>query len=165
MAGGEESRGTIPSPLAGDGQGEGEEQVRLGTENRKQMEYTYKHKRIIAALLKKAGKRKEADVVLSDDKYRFEISEAVREARSILGIGAVDDDALLDALRRYENRDCPIFKECLLSKCEGGVWCNIYNLGGSHSFVGNGFRNLGTHVTDIPRKRRREIMLEMIKKM
>lgn len=127
------------------------------------MEYTNRHKKIIALLLRKAGKEKEADVVLSDDKYRFEISEAIRDARRLLGIGAVDDDALIDALRRYENRDCPIFKECPLPKCEGGVWCHIYNLGGSHSFVGDSFRHLGVHVSDIPRKKRREIMLGMIK--
>ena len=126
------------------------------------MEYTNKHKKIIAILLKKAGKSKEAYLVLSDDKYRLEISEAIRDARRLLGIGAVNDDALIDALRRYENRDCPIFKECPLPKCEGGVWCHIYNLGGSHSFIGDSFRNLGTHVGDIPRKKRREIMLEMI---
>ncbi len=127
------------------------------------MKYTSEHKKIIVTLLKKAHKEKEAKIALSSDAYRHEIGEAVRDARSILGIGAVDDDALLDALRRYENRDCPIFKECPLAKCEGAVWCDIYNLGGSHSVVGDAFRTLGRHVTDIPRMKRREIMLEMMR--
>lgn len=127
------------------------------------MEYTNEHKKIIATLLRKAHKEEEAKIALSSDEYSYEIGEAVRNARSMLGTGAVDDDALLDALRRYENRDCPIFKECPLSKCEGAVWCRIYNLGGSHSFVGDAFRDLGQHVTDIPRTKRREIMLEMVR--
>lgn len=128
------------------------------------MQYAKKHKKIIALLLRKTGKVKEAELVLSSDKYKYEIGKAIRDARSFLGIGAVDDEALLDAVRRYENRDCPVFKECTRSKCEGGVWCDIYNLAGSHSFVGNNFRDLGIHVGDIPRRKRREIMLEMIKK-
>lgn len=128
------------------------------------MKYTNRHKKIIAVLLKKAGMTKEADIVLSASEYSFEISNAIRNARSILDIGAVDEDALLDAVRRYENRNCPIFKECQFLKCEGGVWCNIYNLGGSHSFVGDQFRHLGTHATDVPIRKRREIMLDMVKK-
>ena len=96
------------------------------------MEYTQKHRNIIATLLKKAGKSKEAKVVLSCDEYKIEISNAIRQARSILGIGAVNEEELLDAVRRYENRDCLVLKECPFPRCEGGVWCNIYNLGGSH---------------------------------
>ena len=128
------------------------------------MEFTKKHKDIICRLLRKAGKTQEAEIVSSpDEEYVPEISLAIREARSILGIGAVKDNQLLDALRRYETRHCLVFKECPYPRCEGGVWCNVYNLGGSHSFVGDRFRNIGTHVTDIPRRKRREIMLKMIK--
>lgn len=126
------------------------------------MEYKDKHKRIIADYLRNAGKDKEADTVLSDEEYRFEISDAIRDARSILG-PARRDDLLLDALRRYETRNCPIFKECPKSRCDGAVWCNIYNLGGSHSFTGEKYEHLGRHITDIPKENRGEIMLKMIK--
>lgn len=37
----------------------------------------------------------------------------------------------------------------------------IYNLGGSHSFVGSRFRNLGAHVTDIPLKNRKVVWTKM----
>ncbi|MFA4874772.1 MAG: hypothetical protein WC956_09235 [bacterium] len=127
------------------------------------MEYTSKHKKLLAELLRKADKKKEAEKILSDNEYRFEISEAIRNARSIVGIEA-NDDVLLDALRRYENRDCPIFKECPFPRCKGAVWCDVYNLGGSHSSVGSKYRHLGAHVTDIPKKMKKEIMLEMIKR-
>ncbi|PKP60240.1 MAG: hypothetical protein CVT89_00195 [Candidatus Altiarchaeales archaeon HGW-Altiarchaeales-2] len=127
------------------------------------MEYAGKHKKIIANFLREAGMDKEADIIMSDEEYHFEMSLAIRDARSLIG-PAKRDDILLDALRRYETRDCPVFKECPKSKCDGGVWCNTYNLGGSHSFVGDKYRNLWRHVGDVPEEKRRKIMLEMIKK-
>ena len=110
------------------------------------MEYTKKHKNLIAKLLKKAGMIEEAKFVLSCDEYKYEISEAMRDAvkKTKTGIGA--NLALLDAARRYETRDCAIFKECSLPHCEGGVWCDIYNLGGSHGRIGNAYRHLADHV-------------------
>lgn len=68
----------------------------------------------------------------------------------------------MDAARRYENRNCAIFKECTLPHCEGGVWCNIYNLGGSHVRIGHAFRYLGESAYDVPLRKRRKLMLEML---
>lgn len=127
------------------------------------MEYAKKHKNIIAALLKRAGKKKEAAMALSCDTCQKEVSDAIREARSILGIATVNDKELLDTVRRYESRACPVFKECPLSMCEGIIWCEVYNLGGSHTSTGFQFKHLGSHVTDIPLKQRRKIMLDMIR--
>ena len=72
----------------------------------------------------------EAKFVLSCDEYKYEISEAMRDAakKAKTGIGA--NLALLDAARRYETR----------------VWCDIYNLGGSHGRIGNAYRHLADHV-------------------
>ena len=80
--------------------------------------------------------------------------------KSNVPIGATQ--ALLDAARRYENRNCAIFKECTLPRCEGGVWCSIYNLGGSHGRIGDAFRHLGRSAFDIPLAERRKLMLEML---
>ena len=110
------------------------------------MEYADKHKKIIARLFKKAKMDKEAEIILANDKYIWEMSNSIRDARRILQCKGVNQTELVDALRRYENRDCLVFKECHRKRCEGGVWCNIYNLGGSHSFVGKQFKHLGQHV-------------------
>ena len=126
------------------------------------MEYTKKHKNLIARLFKKAGMLEEAKTVLSCDDYKYEIANAMRDAaqKTNTPIGAKQE--LLDAARRYENRDCAIFKECTLRHCEGGVWCSIYNLGGSHGRIGSAYSHLGKTVTDIPLRKRRELMFEML---
>ncbi len=126
------------------------------------MDYTKKHKDLIAGLFKKAGMLKEGEIVLSCDEYKYDIGKAMRDAASktMTGIGA--NPELLDAARRYENRDCAIFKECTLLHCEGGVWCDIYNLGGSHGFIGTAYRHLGKSAYDVPLSERRKIMLEML---
>jgi hypothetical protein len=126
------------------------------------MEYAKKHKKIIANLLKKAGMLKEAKIILSRDAYSYEISDAIRDAASKAKVSIVSNPALLDALRRYENRSCSIFKECTLPHCEGGVWCNIYNLGGSHGQIGFAYGHLGQSAFDIPLRKRRKLMLEML---
>jgi len=83
------------------------------------MEYTKKHKNLIAKLFKKAGMLEEANIVLTRDKYKYEIANAMRDAvsKAKVPIGATPE--LLDAARRYENRDCAIFKECTLLHYEG----------------------------------------------
>ena len=126
------------------------------------MEYTKKHKNLIAKLFKKAGMLEEANIVLTRDKYKYEIANAMRDAarKADVPIGATPE--LLDAARRYENRDCAIFKECTLPHCEGGVWCDIHNLGGSHGRIGDAFRYLGESAFDVPLKKRRKLMLEML---
>lgn len=125
------------------------------------MGYTKRHKDLIAKLFKKAGMIKEAKTILSSD-YDCEIALAMRDAarKADVPIGATP--ALLDAARRYENRNCAIFKECTLSHCEGGVWCNIYNLGGSHGRIGDALRHLGESAFDVPLKKRRKLMLGML---
>ena len=105
---------------------------------------------------------KEEKAVLSSDKYNPEIGRAMRDAVGILKIGIAGNPELLDAARRYETRHCPIFAECSLPQCEGGVWCDIYNLGGSHGSVGSAYSNLGKSVVDVPLKKRREIMFEIL---
>lgn len=124
------------------------------------MEYTKKHKNLIAKLFKKAGMLEEANIVLSCDDYTYEIANAMRDAaqKADISIGAT----LLDAARRYENRNCAIFKECTLPHCEGGVWCDIYNLGGSHGRIGDAYRHLGRSAFDVPLRKRRKLMLEML---
>ncbi len=89
----------------------------------------------------------------------------MRKAADKLNIGIGASPALLDAARRYETRDCAIFAECSLRRCEGGVWCNIYNLGGSHGSIGDAYRHLGESLYDIPLKKRRAIMFEILKSM
>jgi len=66
------------------------------------MEYTKKHKNLIAKLLKKAGMIEEAKFILSCDEYKCEISKAMRDStkKTKTSIGA--NPALLDAARRYE---------------------------------------------------------------
>lgn len=124
------------------------------------MEYTQKRKNLIAKIFEKADMPKEARIVLSQERYEPEIGLAIRKAMDKLKIGATP--SLTDAVRRYETRDCPIFSECPLPRCEGGVWCNIYNLGGSHGRIGDAYRQLGKNLHDIPTKKRRAIMLEML---
>ncbi|MCG2704672.1 MAG: hypothetical protein L6309_01170 [Candidatus Omnitrophica bacterium] len=127
------------------------------------MEYTVKNKNLIAKLFKKAGMLEEADIVLSCDEYRLEIAKAMRDAAQKANVPIGSTQALLDAARRYENRDCPIFKECTLPRCEGGVRCDIYNLGGSHGYTGDQYRHLGTRSVLVPLRKRRKLMLEMLK--
>ena len=79
-----------------------------------------KHKNLIAKLFKKAGMVKDAEHVLSCDEYKYEISKAMRDAAGKMKTGIGANPELLDAARRYETRDCAIFKECSLSHCEGG---------------------------------------------
>jgi hypothetical protein len=126
------------------------------------VEYTKKHKNLLAKLFKKAGMPKEAKTILSRDDYNSEIALAMRDAarKADVPIGATPE--LLNAARRYENRNCAIFKECTLPQCEGGVWCNIYNLGGSHGRIGHAFRYLGESAYDVPLRKRRKLMLEML---
>ena len=126
------------------------------------MEYNLKHKNLIAKLFKKAGMLEEANTVLSCDKYKYEIASAMRDAATKANVPVGATPALLDAARRYENRNCAIFKECTLSHCEGGVWCDIYNLGGSHGRIGDAFRYFGESAYDVPLKKRRKLMLEML---
>lgn len=126
------------------------------------MEYNLKHKNLIAKLFKKAGMLEEAKIVLSRDDYKCEIASAMRDAASKANVPIGATPALLDAARRYENRNCAIFKECTLSHCEGGVWCDIYNLGGSHGRIGDAFRYLGKSAYDVPLPKRRKLMLEML---
>ena len=126
------------------------------------MEYTVKYKKLIAKLFKKAGMLEEADIVLSCDEYKFEIAKAMRDAAQKANVPIGLTPALLDAARRYETRNCAIFKECTLFHCEGGVWCNIYNLGGSHGRIGDAFRHLGRSAFDVPLRKRRKLMLEML---
>lgn len=126
------------------------------------MEYTKKHKGLIAKLFKKAGMVEEAKFVLSRDEYKYEISKAMRDAAGKTKISIGANPALLDAARRYETRDCAIFKECPLPHCEGGVWCDIYNLGGSHGRIGDAYRHLGDSANSVPLKKRRKIMLEIL---
>lgn len=127
------------------------------------MEYTQKHKNLIANLFKKAGMLKEAKIILIRDKYKLEIAMAMRDAARIAGVGIGAKPALLDAARRYETRHCPIFSECSLPHCEGGVWCEINNLGGSHGRIGFEYRQLG-EIHEIPLKTRRKIMLEILER-
>jgi len=124
------------------------------------VEYTKKHKNLIARLFRKAGMLEEAETVLSCDEYKYEIAIAMRNAAQKLKIPI--GSALLDAARRYETRDCAIFKECTLRYCEGGVWCSIYNLGGSHGRIGSAYSHLGKTAADIPLRMRRKLMLEML---
>ncbi len=126
------------------------------------MDYTKKHKNLIAKLFKKAGMLEEADIVLSCDEYKLEIANAMRDAAKKANVPVGSTPALLDAARRYENRNCAIFKECTLPRCEGGVWCNIYNLGGSHGQIGHAYRHLGKNAYDVPLRQRRKLMLEML---
>lgn len=125
------------------------------------MEYTKKHKNLIANLFKKAGMLKEAKIILTRDKYKLEIAMAMRDAARIAGVGIGAKPSLLDAARRYETRHCPIFSECPLPHCEGGVWCEINNLGGSHGRIGFEYRQLG-EIHEIPLKTRRKIMFEIL---
>lgn len=101
------------------------------------MEYTKKHKNLIANLFKKGTMLEEAKIILSQDEYKHEIANAMRDAAKKAGVPIGATPALLDAARRYETRNCPIFKECTLPRCEEGVWCSIYNLGGSHGCTGD----------------------------
>lgn len=104
----------------------------------------------------------EADTVLSCDEYKNEIVTAILEATNRLNIGVGSTPALLDAVRRYENRDCAIFPECPMSSCEGGVWCDIQNLGGSHGQIGFAYRSLAKSALLIPLKKRRKLMFEYL---
>ncbi|MBU4304399.1 MAG: hypothetical protein KJ893_02050 [Candidatus Omnitrophica bacterium] len=126
------------------------------------MNYTKKHKDLIAKLFKKVGMLKEAKIVLSCDEYKYDIGKAMRDAAGKMKTGIGANPALLDAARRYETRECAIFKECTLPHCEGGVWCDIYNLGGSHGCIGTAYRHLGKSAYDVPLSKRRKIMLEML---
>ena len=126
------------------------------------MEYTVKHKNLIAKLFKKAGMLEEADIVLSCDEYKLGIAKTMRDAATKTDIPIGSTPELLDAARRYETRNCAIFKECTLPHCEGGVWCNIYNLGGSHGQIGDRYRHLGKSAFDVPLSDRRKLMLEML---
>ena len=105
---------------------------------------------------------KEAETILSRDDYNAEIALAMRDAARKANVPVGATPALLDAVRRYENRDCAIFKECTLPYCEGGVWCDIHNLGGSHGRIGDAFRYLGESAYDVPLRKRRKLMLEML---
>ena len=113
------------------------------------MKYTKKHQNLIAKLFKKAGMMKEAKTILSCDDYNSDLALAMRDAarKANVPIGATPE--LLDAARRYENRDCAISKECTLLHCEGGLWCDIHNLGGSHGQIGDAFRHLGESAADV----------------
>jgi hypothetical protein len=126
------------------------------------MEYTKRHKNLIAKLFKKAGMLEEANIVLTRDEFKYEIANAMRDAATKANFPIGSNPALLDAARRYENRNCAIFNECILPHCEGGVWCSIYNLGGSHGQIGFAYRHLGKSVHDVPLEKRRKLMLEML---
>lgn len=126
------------------------------------MEYKKKHKNLIAKLFKKAGMREEAETVLSYDEYNHEIASAMRDAARIAKVGIGADPELLDAARRYETRHCAIFKECMMPHCEGAVWCKVYNLGGSHGYIGDAYRHFGDRASNVPLKKHRELMLGML---
>ena len=113
------------------------------------MEYTMKHRKLIADLFKRAYMMKEAKTILTSDKFDWKTAWATREAAGRLKIGIASRPDLLDAVRRYENRDCAIFKECPLRHCEGGVWCDIHNLGGSHGQIGFTYRHLAASAVEL----------------
>lgn len=73
------------------------------------MEYTKKHKNLLAKLFKKARMMKEAKTILSCADYNSEIALAMRDAARKANVPIGATPALLDAARRYENRDCAIF--------------------------------------------------------
>jgi hypothetical protein len=125
------------------------------------MEYTSKHQNLIAKFFKKVGMPEAAQTILTCPEYDHEIALAMRDASTRTNI-PLSTPALLDAVRRYETRHCPIFKECTLSSCDGSVWCSIYNIGGSHGRTGQQYRHLGEHSNLVPVRKRRKIMLEML---
>jgi hypothetical protein len=125
------------------------------------MEYTKKHKNLIAKFFKKVGMPEAARTILTCSEYDHEIALAMRDASTRMNI-PLSTPALLDAVRRYETRHCPIFEECTLSSCDGSVWCSIYNIGGSHGRTGQQYRHLGEHSNLVPVRKRRKIMLEML---
>jgi len=125
------------------------------------MEYTSKHQNLIAKFFKKVGMPEAAQTILMCPEYDHEIALAMRDASTRTNI-PLSTPALLDAVRRYETRHCPIFKECTLSSCDGSVWCSIYNIGGSHGRTGQQYRHLGEHSNLVPVRKRRKIMLEML---
>ena len=123
------------------------------------MKYEKKHREIIATLLQKAGMNKESEKILKDEEHSYDIGNAIQEARTAVGCdGAVNKDDLLDAVRRYETRHCPLFDECPRSRCEGAVCCRVYNLGGSHGSMGDRFHNYGRSLNDIDLKVRKDLM-------
>jgi len=125
------------------------------------MEYTKKHQNLIAKFFKKVVMPEVAQTILTCPEYDNEIALAMRDASTRTNI-PLSTPALLDAVRRYETRHCPIFKECTLSSCDGSVWCSIYNIGGSHGRTGQQYRHLGEHSNLVPVRKRRKIMLEML---
>ena len=125
------------------------------------MEYTKSTRISLRDFFKKVGMIDEANVVLSSDEYKCEIAMAMRNASTKSNI-PLSTPALLDAVRRYETRHCPIFKECTLFHCKGSIWCDIYNLGGSHGHPSQQYRHLSKRSMDVPINKRRKIMLEML---
>ena len=113
------------------------------------MEYTKKHQNLIAKFFKKVGMPEAAQTILTCPEYDNEIALAMRDASTRMNI-PLSTPALLDAVRRYETRHCPIFKECTLSSCDGSIWCSIYNIGGSHGRTGQQYRHLGEHSNLVP---------------
>lgn len=87
------------------------------------MDYTKKHKDLIAKLFKKVGMLKEAKIVLSCDEYKYDIGKAMRDAVSKTKTGIGANPALLDAARRYETRECAILRSALylIVKAEYGA--------------------------------------------
>jgi len=63
----------------------------------------------------------EANIVLTCDKYKLEIANAMRDAAKKANVPVGSTPALLDAARRYETKECAIFNECTLPRCEGEV--------------------------------------------
>ncbi len=93
------------------------------------MEYTKKHQNLIAKFFKKVGMPEAAQTILTCPEYDNEIALAMRDASTRMNI-PLSTPALLDAVRRYETRHCPIFKECtlsVLSRCFFIFYCNVFN--------------------------------------
>ena len=68
---------------------------------------------------------------------------------------------LLDLMRRFDaSKCCPLYKECDglpdanfgVGGCDGPAWCHVFNLGGSHGFIGmNDLEAKGyKRITDVP---------------
>ena len=62
------------------------------------------------------------------------LAQLARFMQEPMGKGIANDDALLDAMHRLEMQiQCPAFRECPLSECDGGVFCKAYSGGQGES--------------------------------
>jgi hypothetical protein len=83
------------------------------------------------------------------------LAQLARYVQEPLERAAAADEELLDSLHRLECRViCPIFDKCNLERCDGAVWCCVYNLGESH----------GVKIRDLTREQHRRLALEELKR-